>query len=80
MKSGVIRALEVLPPDLLARLYEYVPRGGMLYIPRRIGAARIKRDLEIFQMCSEGKTITEISERMLLHRASVYRILSHFVK
>jgi Mor family transcriptional regulator len=78
--GGVIRALEVLPPDLLARLYEHVPRGGMLYIPRRTGAARIKRDLEIFQMRSEGKTITEISERMLLHRATVYRILSHFVK
>lgn len=80
MRNGVIRAVEILPDDLLARLYEHMPRGGMLYVPKRRTTARIRRNLEIFQMRSEGKTITEISERMLLHRATVYRILSHFVK
>ena len=75
-----VNAKDVLPPDLLIRLYELVPNGATLYLPRRVTAARIKRNLEIFRMRSEGKTITEISERMLLHRSAVYRILSQFVR
>ena len=74
-----INAKDVLPPELLAQVYEYFPRGGLLYLPRRATSARIQRNLEIFQMHSEGKTITEISERMLIHRATVYRVLSQFV-
>ena len=74
-----INAKDILPPELLAQVYEYMPRGGRLYLPRRTVSARIRRNLEIFQMHSEGKTITEISERMLVHRATVYRVLSQFV-
>ena len=74
-----INAKDILPPELLAQVYEYMPRGGRLYLPRRTVSARIRRNLEIFQMYSEGKTITEISERMLVHRATVYRVLSQFV-
>jgi len=74
-----INAKDILPPELLAQVYEYMPRGGRLYLPRRTVSARIRRNLEIFQMHSEGKTITEISERMLIHRATVYRVLSQFV-
>lgn len=74
-----INARDVLPPDLLTQVYEHVPRGGLLYLPRRAASARIQRNLEIFRMHSAGKTITEISERMLIHRATVYRVLSHFV-
>jgi len=74
-----INAKDVLPPDLLVQVYEYVPRGGLLYLPRRAASVRIKRNLEIYQMHSEGKTVTEISERMLIHRATVYRVLSQFV-
>jgi len=74
-----INAKDILPPDLLVQVYEYVPRGGLLYLPRRAAAARIRRNLEIFRMHSENKTITEISERMLVHRATVYRVLSQFV-
>ncbi|MBZ0272987.1 helix-turn-helix domain-containing protein [bacterium] len=74
-----VNAKDVLPPDLLVQVYEHVPRGGLLYLPRRAAAARIRRNLEIFRMHSEGKTITEISERMMIHRATVYRVLSHFV-
>lgn len=74
-----INAKDVLPPDLLVQVYEHVPRGGLLYLPRRAASARIRRNLEIFQMRSEGKTITEIGERMMVHRATVYRVLSQFV-
>jgi len=74
-----INAKDILPSELLAQVYEYVPRGGRLYLPRRTISARIRRNLEIYQMHSEGKTVTEISERMLIHRATVYRVLSQFV-
>ncbi len=74
-----VNAKDVLPPDLLTQVYEHVPRGGLLYLPRRAAAARIQRNLEIFRMHSAGKTITEISERMMIHRATVYRVLSQFV-
>ena len=74
-----VNAKDILPPDLLVQVYEHMPRGGLLYLPRRAASARIRRNLEIFQMHSEGKTITEISERMMVHRATVYRVLSQFV-
>jgi len=74
-----VNARDVLPPDLLTQVNEHVPRGGLLYLPRRAASARIRRNLEIFQMRSEGKSITEISERMMVHRATVYRVLSQFV-
>lgn len=75
-----INVKDVLPPDLLAQVYEHVPHGGYLYFPQRVTTARIRRNLEIFRMRSAGKTVTEISERMLVHRATVYRVLSQFVR
>ncbi len=75
-----INARDVLPDDLLAQLYEHLPHGGYIYFPQRVTTARIRRNLEIFRMRSEGKTITEISERLLVHRATVYRVLSQFVR
>jgi Mor family transcriptional regulator len=75
-----VNAKDVLPPDLLAQLYEHMPHGGYVYIPQRVTTARIRRNLEIFRMHSAGKTITEISERLLVHRATVYRVLSQFVR
>lgn len=75
-----VNAKDVLPADLLAQLYEHLPHGGYIYFPQRVTTARIRRNLEIFRMRSEGKTITEISERLLVHRATVYRVLSHCVR
>jgi len=75
-----VNAKDVLPPDLLDQLYGHMPHGGYLYFPRRVTTARIRRNLEIFRMHSAGKTVTEISERMLIHRATVYRVLSHCVR
>jgi len=75
-----INARDVLPPDLLSQVYEHLPHGGYVYFPQRVTNARIRRNLEIFQMHSAGKTITEISERMLIHRATVYRVLSQFIR
>ena len=75
-----LRAKDVLPPDLLTQVYEHMPHGGYLYFPQRVTTARIRRNLEIFRMHSAGKTITEISERLLVHRATVYRVLSQFVR
>jgi len=75
-----LKAKDVLPPDLLTQVYEHMPHGGYLYFPQRVTTARIRRNLEIFRMHSAGKTITEISERLLVHRATVYRVLSQFVR
>ena len=75
-----LKAKDVLPPDLLIQVYEHMPNGGYLYFPQRVTSARIRRNLEIFRMRSEGKSITEISERLLVHRATVYRVLSQFVR
>jgi len=75
-----VNAKNILPPDLLAQLYELLPNGGYIYVPQRVTSARIRRNLEIFRMSSEGKSVTEIAERTLIHRATVYRVLSQFVR
>jgi Mor family transcriptional regulator len=68
------RAEDLLPPELVEQIHEHF-RGGYLYVPTRKSMARIKRDLEIFRMFNEGRTVTEIAETFLITRAGVRQVL-----
>ena len=68
------RAQDVLPPELIEQIHEHF-RGGYLYVASRKSMNRIKRDLEIFRMFNQGKTITEIAETFLITRAGVRYVL-----
>ncbi len=67
-------ARDVLPPDLLEQVQEHC-NGGYLYVPFRKSLARIKRNLEIYRMFNDGKSIAEIAETFLLTRRAVRYIL-----
>ena len=74
MRSRQAKALKILPPDLVERVQEYFT-GGYLYVPSRMKARRVARNIEIIRMFNAGKSVTEISETFLLTRAGVRFIL-----
>jgi len=67
-------ARDVLPPELMEQILVHFG-GGYLYIPFRKRMSRIKRDLEIYRMFNEGKSIAEIAETFLMTRRAVRYIL-----
>ena len=67
-------ARDVLPPELLEQIQAHFG-GGYLYVPFRKRMSRIGRDLEIYRMFNEGKTISEIAETFLLTRRAIRYIL-----
>ena len=67
-------ARDVLPPEVLEQVQAHFS-GGYLYVPFRKHARRIRRDLEIFRMFNDGKSIAEIAETFLLTRRAVRYIL-----
>ena len=67
-------ARKVLPPELLEQVQAHFS-GGYLYVPFRRGLSRIKRQVEIFRMFNDGKSIHEIAETFLLTRRAVRYIL-----
>ncbi len=74
MRTRKAEAVKILPPELVERIQEYFT-GGYLYVPSRMKAKRLLRNMEIIRMFNAGKTITEISETFLLSRTGVRYIL-----
>lgn len=74
MRTRKAEAVKVLPPDLVERIQEHFT-GGYLYVPSRMKAKRLRRNMEIIAMFNAGKTITEISETFLLSRTGIRYIL-----
>lgn len=74
MRSRKAEAVKILPPDLVERIQEYFT-GGYLYVPSRMKAKRVVRNMEIIRMFNAGKTITEIAETFLLTRTGIRFIL-----
>jgi Mor family transcriptional regulator len=74
MRTRKAEAVKILPPDLVERIQEHFT-GGYLYVPSRMKAKRLLRNMEIIAMFNAGKTITEISETFLLTRTGVRYIL-----
>mgnify|MGYP000939271885 CR=1 FL=1 len=74
MRTRKAEAVKILPPELVERIQEYFT-GGYLYLPSRMKAKRLLRNMEIIRMFNAGKTITEISETFLLSRTGVRYIL-----
>jgi len=66
--------VKILPPDLVEQIQRYFT-GGYLYVPSRMKAKRLLRNMEIIAMFNAGKTITEISETFLLSRTGIRYIL-----
>lgn len=83
---GYVRAEEVLPPEILLMVQQYVD-GQMIYIPRKADCHRdwgtlteTKRDLgmrnqQIYAEYQSGDTIGELAERYHLTGKSVQRII-----
>jgi Mor family transcriptional regulator len=74
MRSRKAEAVKILPPDLVERIQEHFT-GGYLYVPSRMKAKRLLRNMEIIRMFNAGKTVTEISETFLLTRTGIRYIL-----
>jgi len=74
MRSRKAEAVKILPPDLVEQIQRYFT-GGYLYVPSRMKAKRLLRNMEIIAMFNAGKTITEISETFLLSRTGIRYIL-----
>jgi len=74
MRSRKAEAIKILPPDLVERIQEHFT-GGYLYVPSRMKAKRLIRNMEIIAMFNAGKTVTEISETFLLSRTGIRYIL-----
>jgi Mor family transcriptional regulator len=74
MRSRKAEAVKILPPDLVEQIQKYFT-GGYLYVPSRMKAKRLLRNMEIISMFIAGKTVTEISETFLLSRTGVRYIL-----
>ena len=74
MRSRKAEATKILPPDLVEQIQKYFT-GGYLYVPSRMKAKRLLRNMEIIAMFNAGKTITEISETFLLSRTGIRYIL-----
>ncbi len=74
MRSRKAEAVKILPPDLVERIQEHFT-GGYLYVPSRMKAKRLVRNMEIIRMFNAGKTITEIAETFLLTRTGIRYIL-----
>jgi len=74
MRSRKAEAVKILPPDLVERIQEHFT-GGYLYVPSRMKAKRLIRNMEIIAMFNAGKTVTEISETFLLSRTGIRYIL-----
>jgi len=79
--------MQVLPPDLLARLQEYVD-GMYIYIPRKAEnrlqwgrrsagyAGMLARNQEICRKYQAGQSVAELAEEYYLEPKTIYRILS----
>lgn len=83
---GYIKAVDVLPDELLSEIQKYVD-GQMLYIPRRceehlnwgeksgIREKLEKRDQKILDEYISGKAIPDLSREYYLSEKSIQRII-----
>lgn len=86
---GYRNALEVLPPELISQIQQYVD-GEIIYIPRQEENRRkwgdnthTRSDLharnnEIYRLYLEGTSVKELSERFYLSTQCIYKILSEY--
>ena len=74
MRSRRAISTKVLPPDLIERIQDHFS-GGYLYVPSRMRARRLARNLEIIRMFNAGRSISEIAETFLISRTGVRFIL-----
>ena len=79
-------AKEVLPPSLLKKMQEYI-QGDLIYIPKadkkRVGwgevsgskALIMKRNEEILQLYTNGKSFEELGQKFHLSTDSIRKII-----
>lgn len=77
---------DVLPPDLLAEIQEYL-NGELLYIPKKENSRAswgqrtglreqvLNRNLRIAQSYREGKTVDDLTDEYCLSEASIRKII-----
>lgn len=81
-----IRAVEILPPELIAQLQEYVD-GAVLYIPKKEEEKKnwgertntkmelARRNVKIYADFLAGRSVRELAEEYFLAEKSIQRII-----
>lgn len=83
---GYVKAEDVLPPEMIEQLQQYVD-GKILYIPKREAkksawgkgtttkAELAKRNAEIYEKFLRGSSVAELAQEYFLVEKSIQRII-----